>query len=99
MTDLTDRQADVAGGFFAHDAHEPDLDRAAILALEDGSVWRGWSVGPARAMSGHVQVAGELVLVEGETVGVLRGIDVDALQENLAARGAGHGPGARADPT
>ena len=96
MTDLTDRQADVAGGFFAPDADEPDLDRAAILALADGSVWRGWSVGPARAMSGHVQVAGELVLVEGETVGVLRGIDVDALQQHLADRAAGHGPGTMA---
>jgi hypothetical protein len=95
MTDVDDRQADVAGGLFVPDATEPDLDRAAILALADGSVWRGWSVGPARAVSGQVQVSGELVLVEGDVVGVLGGIDVDALQQHLAAVSA-HGPGTMA---
>ena len=96
MRDSTDRQATVAGGFFAPDTMEPDADRAAILALADGSVWRGWSVGPAQAVSGDVQVAGELVLVEGAVTGVLRGIDVAALQQHLTAIAAGQGPGTMA---
>jgi hypothetical protein len=96
MNDATDRQANMAGGFFVPDAIEPDTDRAAILALADGSVWRGWSVGPARAVSGQVQVSGELVLVEGDVVGVLRGIDVTALQDHLAATIPGQGPGTMA---
>lgn len=96
MEHTTDRPPAVAGGFFAPDADEPDADRAAILALADGSVWRGWSVGPARAVSGHVQLAGELVLVEGEVVGVLRGVDVAALARHLARTASGQGPGTMA---
>jgi hypothetical protein len=96
MTESIDRRADVAGGFFAPDVQEPDADRAAILALADGSVWRGWSVGPARAVSGRVHVAGELVLVEGDVAGMLRGVDVAALEHHLAATASGQGPGTMA---
>lgn len=95
MTHTTDRLAPVAGGFFAPETPEaePAPERAAILALADGSAWRGWSVGPARAVNGRVQVAGELVLVEGDVLGVLSGVDVDALEEHLAHSASGHGPG------
>lgn len=95
MTDSTRRSPSVAGGFFVPDAIEPDTDRSAILALADGSVWRGYSVGPARAVSGQVQISGELVLVEGDVVGVLRGIDVAALGHHLAAT-VHQGPGTMA---
>lgn len=96
MTESIDRRADVAGGFFAPDVQEPDADRAAILALADGSVWRGWSVGPARAVSGRVHVAGELVVVQGDVAGILRGVDVVALEHHLAATAFGQGPGTMA---
>jgi hypothetical protein len=101
MAHTTDRPATLAGGPFVFGRSaaaplQPGAENAAILALADGSVWRGWSVGPARAVSGSVQVSGELVLVEGDVVGVLRGIDVDALQEHLAATMPGQGPGAMA---
>jgi hypothetical protein len=96
MTDVTDRQASVAGGLFVPDAIEPDADQAAILALADGSVWRGYSVGPARAVSGQVQVAGDLVLVVGDVVGALRGVDVAALQDHLASVATAQGPGTMA---
>ena len=96
MTDSSNRLPDTAGGFFVPDADEPDLDRAAILALSDGSVWRGWSVGPARAVTGRVQIAGDLVLVEGDVVGAVRGVDVDALGRHLADTAPGQGPGTMA---
>jgi len=95
MTDATDRRATRAGGFFVPDAMEPDADDSAILALADGSVWRGYSVGPSRAVSGQVTISGELVLVEGDVVGVLRGIDVAALESHLAAT-VPQGPGTMA---
>jgi len=96
MTDSIARRADVAGGFFAADADEPDADRAAILALADGSVWRGWSVGPARAVTGHVEIKGDLVLVQGDVVGAVRGVDVAALGLHLAETASGQGPGTMA---
>jgi hypothetical protein len=96
MTESPDRPPSVAGGLFVPDAQEPDADRAAVLALADGTTWRGWSVGPARAVGGRVRIAGELVLVEGEVVGVLRGVDVVALGRHLADTAAGQGPGTMA---
>lgn len=96
MTDSTDRWADVAGGLFAPDADEPDADRAAILALADGSVWRGSSVGPARAVTGRVRIAGDLVLVEGDVVAAVRGVDVEALGQHLTDTAPGQGPGTMA---
>ena len=96
MTDVTDRRASMAGGFFLPDAGEPEADRATILALADGSVWRGWSMGPARAVSGHVRIAGDLVLVEGDVVGAVRGLDVAALERHIAATALGQGPGTMA---
>jgi hypothetical protein len=103
MTDVTDRQAAVAGGLPAPGSAESEAlvpDRQvtgavqAVLALADGSVWRGWSVGPARAITGRVRVAGDLVLVEGDAVGILRGVDVAGLDGHLSETAAGQGPGA-----
>src|SRR5438874_10708514 len=97
MTVETDRQAAMAGGFFVPAASAANTDRVpdreAILALADGSVWRGWSVGPARAVTGRVHIAGALVLVEGDVVGALRGVDLGALEAHLSATAAGRGPG------
>lgn len=96
MTESIDRQASVAGGPSMPDTIAPGPDqpaRPAVLALADGSVWRGWSVGPARAMSGRVRIRGDLVVVEGETVGVLRDVDVAALERHLSAAAPGQGPG------
>lgn len=96
MADWNDRLTDTVGGFFAPDADEPDADRAAILALADGSVWRGWSVGPARAVAGRVAIRGDLVLVEGDVVAAVRGVDVAALGRHLSETAAGQGPGTMA---
>jgi len=93
MSEPFDRRADVAGGVFVPDATEPDADGAAILALEDGSVWRGRSVGPARAVTGRVRVEGDLVMVEGDVVAAVRGLDVAALESHLARSAPGQGPG------
>jgi hypothetical protein len=77
------------------EAHRDAL-REAILALADGSVWRCWSVGPARAVTGPVAIAGDLVLVHGDVVGVVRGVDVVALEQHLSEVGPGQGPGTMA---
>ncbi len=96
MIDSPDRQAAVAGGVFMSDAREPGADRGAILALADGSVWRGWSLGPARALTGQVEIKGDVVLVQGDVVAVVRGIDVQALERHLGETAAGQGPGTMA---
>lgn len=96
MTESNDRRADVAGGPFVSDAQEREVDRAAILALADGSVWRGWSLGPARAVAGRVQVKGDVVLVHGDVVAAVRGIDVHELERHLVATSPGQGPGSLA---
>jgi hypothetical protein len=96
MTESHDRQATVAGGVFMSDHQEPGADRGAILALEDGSVWRGRSVGPSRAVTGRVEIKGDVVLVQGDVVAVVRGIDVAALHHHLAAAAPGQGPGTMA---
>jgi hypothetical protein len=103
LTESTDRQAAVAGGFFAPKSDreaksETDVgtDREAILALADGSVWRGWSVGPARAVTGSVEIAGDLVLVHGDVVGAVRGVDLAALEQHLVNVTPGQGPGTMA---
>jgi hypothetical protein len=102
LTESIDRQTaapPVAGGLFAPepdgDAY-PEADRQAILALADGSVWRGWSVGPARAVTGSVEIAGDLVLVHGDVVGAVRGVDLAALERHLVEVAPGQGPGTMA---
>ena len=44
-------------------------------------------------MTGRVHIAGALVLVEGDVVGALRGVDLGALEAHLSATAAGRGPG------
>jgi hypothetical protein len=98
LTESIDRQtavAPVAGGLFAPES-VGEADREAILALADGSVWRGWSVGPARAVTGSVEIAGDLVLVHGDVVGALRGVDLAALERHLVNVTPGQGPGTMA---
>lgn len=47
----------------------------ALLALADGTLWRGQSIGGPGPAHGKVRVVGELVLVEGENVAVLRNLE------------------------
>jgi hypothetical protein len=96
MTDSIDRQAAVAGGLVVSDVQEPGEDQGALLALEDGSVWRGSSVGPSRAVTGRVEIRGDAVLVQGDVAAVVRGIDVRALKRHLGETAAGQGPGTMA---
>jgi hypothetical protein len=44
----------------------------ALLALEDGTLWRGEAVGSHGPVSGLVRRLGDLVIVEGDRVAVLR---------------------------
>jgi hypothetical protein len=46
-----------------------------ILALSDGTVWRGRSIGAPGPARGRVWAVGSLVLVEGDTVAVLRDLE------------------------
>jgi hypothetical protein len=102
LTESIDHQTAVprvAGGLFAPESdRDGDLeaDREAILALADGSVWRGWSVGPARAVTGSVEIAGDLVLVHGDVLGAVRGVDLAALERHLVDVAPGQGPGTMA---
>lgn len=93
MTDYGDRQADPAGGPFMSGAGDPETGRPAILALADGSVWRGRALGPSRAVTGHVSVRGDTVVVRGEVMAVVEGIDVHALASHLSETTPGQGPG------
>jgi hypothetical protein len=47
----------------------------AFLALSDGTLWRGQSIGAPGPTHGTVRVVGDLVLVEGETVTVMRDLE------------------------
>jgi hypothetical protein len=46
----------------------------ALLALEDGTLWRGDAVGSHGPVSGDVRRLGDLVIVEGDCVAVLRDV-------------------------
>lgn len=58
----------------------------ALLALADGSLWRGRSVGAPDPARGRVRALGPLVLVEGEIVVVLR--DLEAVTPGADLRGS-----------
>jgi len=77
---MPDRQADPAGGIFAP-AGGLQCSGEAILALSDGSVWKGRSVGSPAAATGTVRLVGRLVAV-GET-GLLSGLDLASFQRHL----------------
>ena len=46
----------------------------SLLALEDGTLWRGETVGSHGPVHGLVRRLGDLVLVEGDCVAVLRNV-------------------------
>lgn len=78
-----DRQAIGAGGRSMPGGSSPREAPEALLALEDGSVWRGRSVGSPRAVTGRVSIAGDLVIVDGPEIGLLQGVDVEQLVHHL----------------
>lgn len=76
-----------AGGHFVSSSNSPRAadQPEALLALEDGTLWRGEAVGSHGPVSGPVRRLGDLVVVEGDCVAVLRnvrpvtfGADLDA---------------------
>jgi hypothetical protein len=73
---LLDHRAVEAGGHFVSATGEvrgrPVLE--ALLALDDGTLWRGETVGSHGPVAGRVRRLGDLVLVEGEMVAVLRNV-------------------------
>lgn len=94
MDSLTlDRRTPGTGGRFVSPAIPPIESEAAppctpeaLLALADGSLWRGRSVGSPGPVAGTVRIAGDLVLVEGDSVVVLR--DVEPVTPGLEIRAA-----------
>jgi hypothetical protein len=79
---MPNRQAESAGGFVVH----PDVvhrNQEALLALSDGSVWKGRSVGNPAGATGDVRLVGHLAAV-GET-GLLSGLDVASFQRHLGS--------------
>ncbi|MGA2512972.1 MAG: hypothetical protein ABSG37_05080 [Candidatus Limnocylindrales bacterium] len=77
---MPDRQAEPAGGFLVP-SEASQGNREALLALSDGSVWRGRSVGSPGAATGDVRLVGRLVAV-GEA-GLLSGLDLTSFQGHL----------------
>lgn len=79
---MSDRQAQSAGGFLVHPDAVPS-NQEALLALSDGSVWKGRSVGSPGGATGDVRLVGHLAAV-GET-GLLSGLDVASFQRHLGS--------------
>jgi hypothetical protein len=79
---MSDRQAQSAGGFLVHPDAVPS-NQEALLALSDGSVWKGRNVGSPSGATGDVRLVGHLAAV-GET-GLLSGLDVASFQRHLGS--------------
>lgn len=91
-----DRQAPGAGGrFVPRPSEPPEKLPEALLALTDGSIWRGRSVGTPAVVAGPVSIVGEVVVVKGREVGLLRDVETAALARHLAAASATGGGTAR----